>query len=102
MTQIEKLDDHPMADPSDENTLYTGTIMFYSKGTGQDVSLDCDFSHNFPDGYEGPAPAALKCLRDVWFSLMASSDRMPPLGFDQAELEGLEPDEAHRKILEVY
>lgn len=79
----------------DEDIMFRGALYFYSKGSERDVVLDFEFSHAFDENYDGPAPAAYKCLRDVGFSLSAAANRLGPL-------EELPEDASPEEVLIAY
>lgn len=86
----------------DEDITFRGALYFYSKGSARDVFLDFEFSHAFADDYDGPAPAAYKCLRDVGLSVGRSADRLQDIGLDENELNELSPEDKRDAVLDAY
>jgi hypothetical protein len=85
-----------------KDTTFIGAVYFVSHGEGKDVSLDWSFSHDFEDTAAVPAPACLKALRDVWYSLNDGPASLPTGLVDIEELKGLSMEDAHKKILDKY
>ena len=73
-----------------DDTMYTATITFRSKGGNAQVLPETTFSHAFPDDYEGDWPAAFLCVRDINIML---SRYMQHVANTQFEDEWLEDDD---------
>lgn len=80
----------------DESQLYTVRLEFRSKGGGLTVMPNVEYSHHFPDEYEGPWPAGYLAMRDILIMLSMEMSILP-----NTELDNLpgDPDEAAEQAI---
>jgi hypothetical protein len=53
----------------EQNTMYNARLEFRSVGEANQVHPYFSYSHQFPDNYQGPWPAAYLAMRDLAFDL---------------------------------
>lgn len=67
----------------DNEQLYTARLEFRSKGEVDAVLPSVEYSHHFPDDYEGPFPAAYLAMRDLSMMLSSQVEFIPNTTLDE-------------------
>lgn len=80
----------------DDETLYVARLEFRSKGNGMAVQPYFEYSHHFPDDYEGDYPAAFLAMRDIAIMLSAMTQQLFNTEYDELPDD---PDQAAELVL---
>lgn len=67
----------------DPEQLYTARLEFRAKGSTDAILPSIEYSHHFPDDYEGPFPASYLAMRDLALMLSGSVEMLPNTEIDE-------------------
>lgn len=80
----------------DDETLYVARLEFRSKGKGLAVQPYFEYSHLFPDDYNGEYPAAFLAMRDIAIMLSMMTQQVFNTEYDELPDD---PDQAAELVL---